>query len=110
VRLGPDLRVYGEARGLPEAAWRRLASDCPLETAAWADEGLTLEHEGRWVDVLPFLEAVAEALAPGGDGHADVIDNEAWTITRCLLFPGKMTSQTFGIDDVLENTKAEGNI
>jgi len=110
VRLASDLRVYGEVRGLPESAWKALALDCPLEQADWADGLLSLEHEGRWVDALSFLEAVAEVLPPGGDGHADVIDNQDWTITRCLVRPGKLESQTFGIDDVLENTKAEGNI
>lgn len=110
MRLAADLRVYGEIRGLSQAAWRKLAPDCPLQGAVWADGVLNLEYEGGWVDALPFLEAVATALGPEGDGDADIIDNEAWTITRCHLAAGKLKSQTFDIDNVLENTKGEGNI
>ena len=43
-------------------------------------------------------------------GHCDVIDNEAWTITRYVLEGGKLSSQTFGINDMLENTVKDGNI
>lgn len=110
MQLGPDLRVYAEVRGLPEAAWTTLAPDCPFDGAGWADGVLTIEHEGRWVDALDFLMAVARALPPGGTGHADIIDNEAWTITRCQVLPGKLESQEFGLNDVLENTVSEGNI
>lgn len=105
-----DLRVYGEARGLAPEAWAGLASDCPFEGANYRDGVLEVEHEGRWVDADAFLEALASALSLGGEGHADVIDNEAWTITRYVLTPGKCASQVFGIDDVLEHTKGEGNL
>jgi hypothetical protein len=110
VRLSADLRGYGEIRGLSRDAWTRLALDCPLEGADWAEGVLTLEHEGRWVDAMPFLEELARAMAPDGDGHADIIDNEAWTITRCRVCPGNLDCQEFGLNDVLENTVAEGNI
>ncbi|OLN25087.1 hypothetical protein DVDV_3632 [Desulfovibrio sp. DV] len=108
--VGPDLRVYGEVRGLSEAAWARLADECPFETADYADGVLSLEHEGRWVDVESFMDALAGAVDAGGQGHLDSIDNDAWTITRYVLEAGKMTSQTFGINDVLENTVKDGNI
>lgn len=110
MRLGPDLRVYGEIRGLSSEAWARLAPDCPFATADYADGVLAIEHEGRWVDSEAFLAALVAALGPDGEGHADLIDNEAWTITRCALGPGKLDCQTFGLDDVLENTKGEGNL
>jgi hypothetical protein len=110
VRLGLDLRVYAEVRGLSEAAWRRLAPECPFAAASYADGRLAIEHEGRWVDGEAFWDALVAALEPGGEGHLDLIDNEAWTITRCTLGPGKRDCQTFGLDDVLENTKGEGNI
>ncbi|WP_428562772.1 MAG: hypothetical protein ACP59X_22280 [Solidesulfovibrio sp. DCME] len=108
--MKPDLRVYGQARGLSPEAWAGLAAACPFEGAAYADGVLEIEYEGRFLDADSFLEALCDALSPGGSGHADVIDNDAWTITRYGLSPGRCTSQTFGIDDVLENTKSEGNI
>lgn len=108
--MKPDLRVYAEARGLTPEAWAGLVADCPFEEAVYAAGTLEIEYEGRFVDADSFLEALCAALSPGGSGHADVIDNDAWTITRYLLSPGKCASQAFGIDDVLENTKSEGNI
>ena len=110
MSVGPDLRVYGEVRGLTEAAWASLAVECPFETADYAAGVLTLEHEGRWVDAAEFLEALAGGTGAGGAGHCDVIDNEAWTITRFVLADGKWSSQTFGINDILENTVKDGNI
>ena len=62
------------------------------------------------MDSDSFLEALCDGLSPGGGGHADVIDNDAWTITRYVVDKGRMTSQTFGINDVLENTVKEGNL
>ena len=108
--MKPDLRVYGEVSGLSFEAWAGLAPDCPFDGASYRDGTLSLEYEGRWVDANAFLESLALALSPGAEGHADVIDNEVWTITRYRLGPGKCESQTFGIDDVLENTKGEGNL
>ena len=108
--VGPDLRVYGEVRGLSEAAWAGLAGECPFDTADYADGVLSLEHEGRWVDAEGFLDALAAVVGPEGEGHCDVIDNDAWTITRYVLQAGKMSSQQFGINDVLENTVKDGNI
>ena len=108
--MKPDLRVYGEVRGLAPEAWARLAPQCPFETADYRAGVLGMEHEGRWVDAETFLEALARELSPGGDGHADVIDNEAWTITRYVWDDGKWKSQSFEIDDVLESGKSEGNI
>ena len=110
MRLGPDLRAYGEVRGLSGAAWAGLAPDCPFEGATHHAGVLAIEHEGHWVDAEPFLDALVAVLGPDGEGHLDLIDNEAWTITRCRLGPGKWQGQTFNINDVLENTKGEGNI
>ena len=108
--VGPDLRVYGEVRGLTAAAWAGLAGECPFETVEYADGILALEHEGRWVDAESFLDALAGVAGATSAGHCDVIDNEAWTITRWVLEGGKWSSQTFGINDVLENTVKDGNI
>jgi hypothetical protein len=104
------MRLYGEVRGLSETAWAALAPDCPFEGAVYAGGVLAIEHEGGFVDAESFMEAVAGAMGPGGEGHLDVIDNEAWTITRYTLTPGKSIFQSFNINDVLENTKSEGNI
>jgi hypothetical protein len=108
--MKPACRVYGEVRGLSPEAWTRLAPACPLESAVYRDGVLEFEHEGGWVDADGFLEALAQALSPGGEGHADVIDNDAWTISRYVLAPGRASSETFGLDDVLEHTKGEGNL
>jgi hypothetical protein len=104
------MRIYGEVHGLADAVWAELSRECPFEAAVYEGGVLAIEHEGRWVDADAFMETVAAALAPSGEGHVDVIDNEAWTITRYTLASGKCSAQLFNIDDVLESTKSEGNI
>lgn len=104
------MRVYGEIRGLSPEAWARLARACPFDEAAYGGGTLEIQHEGSFVDATGFMEALAAALGPEAEGHLDVIDNDDWTITRHVVQGGKWRFQTFGIDDVLENTKNEGNI
>lgn len=109
MRLEPALRVYGEIRGLDRAAWEALAGVCPFAAARSAAGVVSFTHEGGWVDAEAFVQAVAAALGPDGEGDVDIIDNAAWTFTRYRLIPGNIEKQSFGIDDVLEHTKQEGH-
>lgn len=108
MRLEPALRVYGEVRGLDRAGWEALVAVCPFDEARYADGVLSLTHEGGWVDAEALVRALAASVGPDGEGDLDIIDNAAWTFTRYRLTPGNFTKQCFGIDDVLEHTKAEG--
>lgn len=109
MRPGVDYRIYGRIRGLLQDAAARLAAEAPFEVARAGAEGLEIEHEGRYVDVEEFLARAVMLLGEGGDGDVDVIDNEAWTITRYALRPGAFEAVSHGLDDVLDHTKGEGN-
>ena len=42
--MKPDLRVYGEAKGLAPEAWAALAPDCPFEDVEYAYGALAFEY------------------------------------------------------------------
>ena len=95
-------------RGLGEAAWAALSGGCPFETATYEAGVVRFEHEGAYVEAEACLRELAGALGPDGEGHADVIDNEAWTVSRYRIFSGNFEKQTFDIDDVLEESRNVG--
>jgi len=109
MRPGVDFRIYGRIRGLSPEAAGKLAAEAPFETARAVAGGIEIEHEGRYVDVEEFLARAVSLLPEGGDGDVDVIDHEAWTITRYALRPGDLQAVSHGLDDVLDHTKNEGN-
>lgn len=109
MRPGVDVRIYGRIRGLAPDVARELAALAPFDTATAGPDGIEIEHEGRHVDVEEFLARAVAALGEGGDGDVDVIDEEAWTITRYALRRGAFEAVSHGLDDVLDHTKAEGN-
>lgn len=109
MRPGVPYRIYGRIRGLAPEAARELAAIAPFDTARAGAGGIEIEHEGRYVDVEEFLARAVALLSEGGDGDVDVIDEEAWTITRYALRPGDFQAVSHGLDDVLDHTKGEGN-
>jgi hypothetical protein len=103
----PVLRVYGLVRGLAPEAARELATRLPFEHASPKGEVLDIEHEGVFVDVEQGAETIAQALPPGGSASLDVIDHEAWTVTRYRIAPGRVTARAFGVDDVLDPVRTD---
>lgn len=111
--MKPDLRVYGEIKGLSDTAWADPALT-ELREGLWLDRlerdpksgVVEIEHEGRNLtdaaDLGAFLELAATLLSEGGSGHAEHIDNDAWTLTRFVLAPGKVDRKTLPIDAVLD--------
>jgi hypothetical protein len=109
MRPGVDFRIYGRIRGLSPDVAVKLAAEAPFETARAEAGGIEIEHEGRFVDVEEFLARAVSLLPEGGDGDVDVIDEEAWTITRYALRPRGFEAVSHGLDDILDHTKGEGN-
>lgn len=111
--MKPDLRVYGEIKGLSDAAWADPALT-ELREGLWLERlerrpesgVVEIEHEGHNLadadDLGSFLERAAMLLDEGGSGHAEHIDNDAWTLTRFVLAPGRLERKTVPIDAVLE--------
>jgi hypothetical protein len=109
MRAGADCRVYGRITGIGREVAEGLAAEAPFDTVEVMGDGLSFEHEGRYVDAEGFMARAVEVMPEGAEGDADVIDGSEWTITRYALRPGAFEAVRHGLDDVLEHTKGEGN-
>ncbi|QLA15116.1 hypothetical protein [Desulfolutivibrio sulfoxidireducens] len=109
MRPGVDCRVYGRIRGIGREVAALVAAEAPFDTVEMEADGISFEHEGRFVDAREFVARAVGFLPEGAEGDVDVIDNEAWTITRYALRGGAFEVTRHGLDDVLEHTKGEGN-
>jgi len=89
---GPEL--FDAVRGTLEA-WR--LEDCvELE-----GDLLRLSHEGVFFPANDVLETLSPFLSPASSGRLDVLDLEAWTLTR-YRFEGRRTiPSTRSLNDVL---------
>jgi hypothetical protein len=104
--MKPDVRIYGELRGLTPEAWDRLRGDLPLfAEASLAGTTATIEHEGYTID-LEDVEAFLNAAVPlCSGGHLDYIDNRAWTMARYVIEDGRLRSRKVGLNAVLEGLR-----
>jgi len=109
MRSAVDCRLYGEISGIGDNLFLRLEGHLPPEAASFAGGVMEIEYEGRAVDLEDFLAEAAELMPPGSAGHLDHIDNELWRVNRYTLRPGGFDLESYGVDDVLDHTKAEGN-
>ncbi len=109
MRPGAEYRIYGRIRGIGPDVARTLAAEAPFDTVGVEEDGLSFEHEGRYVDAEGFVSLAVTLLPEGADGDVDVIDEAEWAITRYALRAGAFEAVRHGLDDVLEHTKGEGN-
>ena len=102
------LKVYGNLFPADEADREALAKACadrvPAECDAVLREGdlVRISFEGLYFPVEELLEALAERLAPGQQGKLDVLDLEAWRMTRHLFADGRITSRGAPLNNVLD--------
>jgi hypothetical protein len=104
--MKPDVRIYGELRGVSPEAWDRLREDMPLfGQADLRGSTATIEHEGFMID-LEDVEAFLDAAVPlCSEGHLDYIDNQAWTMARFVIEDGRLRSRKVGLNAVLEGLR-----
>lgn len=105
--MKPVFRVYGLIRGLSAAAARELAARLPFAGVRPSGEAFDIDHEGAFVDVAEAAATIAAALPPGATASLDVIDHEAWTVSRYRIAPGRVEARTFGVDDVLDPVRTD---
>jgi hypothetical protein len=109
MRSAVDCRLYGEISGIDHKVFQRLEDHLPPEAASFRDGVMRIEHEGRAADLEDFLAEAARLMPAESSGHLDHIDNELWRVNRYTLRPGGFDLESYGVDDVLDHTKAEGN-
>ncbi|MBF0480071.1 MAG: hypothetical protein HQK81_00415 [Desulfovibrionaceae bacterium] len=109
MRCAVDCRLYGQISGIDRDVFSRLEDQLPSGAASFANGAMEIEYEGRAADLEDFLAGAAALMPPGSAGHLDHIDNELWRVNRYTLRPGGFDLESYGVDDVLDHTKAEGN-
>lgn len=97
-----DVRTYGDFTGISPEAFEALRPICPFPQVRYAAGKLSVDHEGAYIDVEPFLDKVMEVLAPGGWGGIDFIDHVEWEVTRYIIRDGTVTVKKVRPDNVLE--------
>ena len=103
------LKVYGNlypADGADLEALARASASCVRDGT---DEVVTLEgdllrisFEGLFFPEEEVLAALAARLRPEQRGKLDVLDLEAWRLTRHLFADGRITSRAAPLNNVLD--------
>jgi len=99
------VRAYGDFHGLTAGDAERLQAASPFQKAVFRDGVLSVDYEGCYIDVEPFLDAVAKLLGPGGWGKLDVIDQLEWTLTRYSVQDGAWSAKSVHGDQAVERTR-----
>ena len=103
------LKVYGNLFPADETDREALARACADRVPAADGEAVLREgdlvrisFEGLYFPAEDVLEAIAARLKPGQQGKLDVLDLEAWRLTRHLFAEGRITSRTAPLNNVLD--------
>ncbi|MDE5878415.1 MAG: hypothetical protein K2G99_00035 [Desulfovibrio sp.] len=103
------LKVYGnlfpatkaDLEALTTASAGRVPGG-PGEAVSLDGDLLRISFEGLYFPVDEVLEALAGRLGPGQQGKLDVLDLEAWRLTRHIFESGRITSREAPLNNVLD--------
>jgi hypothetical protein len=96
------VRVYADIHGLSPEAFEEIRPSLPFDQVVYKDRILAVEFEGQYIDVEPFLDAVARLLDDGGWGKLDYIDQIDYALTRYVIKKGGWTAKSVMVDNVME--------
>ena len=108
----PALKVYGHI--WPAQAELESELDCALATAIQDDisddvpllcrdgDMLRISFEGAWFPEDAVLDAFKRHLTPGQQGKMDVLDMDAWRMTRHVFKDGAIRSSSAPLNNVLD--------
>ena len=108
----PALKVYGHI--WPAQAELESELDCALATAIQDDisddvpllcrdgDMLRISFEGAWFPEDAVLDAFKHHLTPEQQGKMDVLDMDAWRMTRHVFKDGSIRSSSAPLNNVLD--------
>ncbi|WP_243547220.1 hypothetical protein [Pseudodesulfovibrio tunisiensis] len=105
-----DVRVYGDFHRLAPEAYEQVKGMIPFDQVKYDGDVLRVDHEGVYLDIDDFMEAIAGLLGNGGYGNIEYIDNVEWTVTRYVIRDGKIEFKTIPIDNVLDAHQKENGL
>ena len=97
-----DVRTYGDITGISPEAFEALKPHIPFPQVKYAGGKLSVDHEGQYIDVEPFIEKVLAVMDEDGWGGVDFIDHVEWEVTRYVIRNGAVTIKKVRPDNVLE--------
>lgn len=96
------VRVYADIHGLSPEAFEEIRPSLPFDQVVYKDRILAVDFEGQYIDVEPFLDAVAQLLDDDGWGKLDYIDQIDYALTRYVIKKGGWTAKSVMVDNVME--------
>jgi hypothetical protein len=105
-----DIRVYGDFHRVSPEMFEKIKGVCPFEQVAYDGDVLRVDHEGRYILIDDFIEAVRDNLPENGYGHVEFIDQLEWTVTRYTITPGRIEEKLVRVDNVLDAHQRENGL
>lgn len=102
-----DVRVYGDFHRITPEIYEQLKNTMPFEDVEYDGDVLRVDHEGHYLIIDDFIEAVANLLPEGGYGHVEYIDQLDWVVTRYTITPGKIEEKVVPVDNVVDAHQKE---
>lgn len=96
------VRVYADVHGLSPEAFEEIRPSLPFDQVVYKDRILAVDFEGHYIDVEPFLDAVARLLDDDGWGKLDYIDQIDYALTRYVIKKGEWKAKSVMVDNVME--------
>ncbi|NDV20810.1 hypothetical protein GO013_15475 [Pseudodesulfovibrio sp. JC047] len=97
-----DVRIYGDFHRISPEIYEQLKAVNPFEQVEYDGDVLRVDHEGHYLMIDDFIEAVRDLLPDNGYGHVEFIDQLEWTVTRYTIKPGRIDEKLVRVDNVVD--------
>lgn len=88
-----DVRSYGDIVGLSPENYEKIRDAIPFPQVRYEAGKLHLDHEGTFIDVESFLDALVPLLEDNGWGEVDFLDHLGQELIRYTLRKGSWDAQ-----------------
>jgi len=105
-----DVRVYGDFHRVNPEMWDKIQDLSPFEQVDYDGDVLRVDHEGHYILIDDFIEAIRDLLPENGYGHVEFIDQLEWTVTRYTIKPGKIEEKLILVDNVVDAHQRENGL
>nr|WP_287412964.1 hypothetical protein [Pseudodesulfovibrio sp.] len=97
-----DVRVYGDFHRITPEIYEQIKDANPFDQVEYDGDVLRVDHEGHYLMIDDFIEAIRDLLPENGYGHVEYIDQLDWVVTRYTIKPGKIEEKIVLIDNVVD--------
>ncbi|MCM0756762.1 hypothetical protein M7784_16130 [Desulfovibrio aminophilus] len=104
------VRAYGDFHGLDQENAERLRPGSPFTKMVFRDGVLSVDYEGCYIDVEPFLDELVRFMPPEGWGKLDCIDQIEWRLTRYTVAGRTWTARVVSGDQAVESVRDKAGV